>query len=106
MHAVQLGPDGAKVLGAGRNLDAHEFLDALAVAHGVYLGADAADTLDDLDHLVEVADLHELFQAAVHVAQRGDGLGDDLVLDRQLELERFGQDRVLRAEWKDGASHG
>ncbi len=75
VHAVQLAPDDPQVLGPGRHVQAHEGLDGLAVAHGVQTGTDAAHPLHHLDHLVYVFYLAQLFQSAMHVAQRGQASG-------------------------------
>jgi len=67
----------------GRGGNAEHLLQALAVALGVDHGADAADPLHDLDHLVEVADLGQFLQPPVDIAHGRQSLLHDLVLEHE-----------------------
>ena len=48
---------------------------------------------------------HQLLQAAVDKSDGRPRLHHLLVFDHQIEMDRFGQDRVLRAKGNDGAGH-
>ena len=102
MDSGELVPDDAQHLRAVGDLDAHQGLNGLGIAHGMAERADAADSLDDVDELVVVARLDELLKASVHEADLRDGLDDLLVLDHEVQMERLRQHRVLRAERDDG----
>jgi hypothetical protein len=102
VNPVKLGPDDAQKLGARRHFDAHYFLDSLTVAHGMYHRTDATDPFDDLNHLVKVAKAGEDFKAPVNKTKGRNRFDDDLILDGEFQMQRFRQNRVLRAEWYDG----
>lgn len=102
VNPVKLGPDDTQKLSARRHFDAHYFLDSLTVAHGMHHRTDATDPLDDLNHLVKVAPAGEDLKAAVNKPKGRNRFYDDLILDGELQMQRFRQYRVLRAEWYDG----
>lgn len=79
--AGELLQNHAEVLGAARNLDAHELLGCRRIAVTMAEAADAANALGNVHELVEVALLHELLQAAVHESNLRDGLHHALVLN-------------------------
>ncbi len=105
VHTVQFRPDDPQVGGAAGHFDAHEVLDGAAEAQGVDAGADAADALDDVDHLVVVAQGGQRLQPAVHVAELGDGFDHGFVFHDELEMDRFRQNRMLRSEGDNRAGH-
>ena len=94
-----LGPDQAQPAGPLGHLDVHDLLERDAVAHAVHEAADAADALHDEAHLGVLDPLDHRLEAAVDVADRRDGVDDLLVLEDQVEDDRLGQHRVLRARW-------
>ena len=67
-------------------------------------GADAADALHHKDHLVVVLDADQAFQPTVHKAELGHGPHHGFVLHHKLDVQRFGQHRVLRPEGDDGGA--
>ena len=103
MDAAHLHPDRAQVRGAARDLNAHDVLHALAVAHAVPKAADAAHALGNIDIFFEIFCLHELFQPAVHKADAGYGPDHDLVLQHKVQVDGLGQHRMLRAERYDAS---
>ncbi len=68
----------------------------------MYHRTDAADPLDYLNHLVKVAKAGEDFKAPVNKTKGRNRFYDDLILYGELQMQRFRQYRVLRAEWYDG----
>src|SRR3990172_5289186 len=102
----QLEPERPQQARATGDLHAGQDLDGLRVGDRVGHRADAADALEQRQVLVVGAPLGLRLDAAVDIAQAGDSVDDDLVLERQLELDGLGQDRVLGPEGNDGAGHG
>ena len=71
VHSVQLRPDDAQVLRARGHFHVHELFQGVTVAQGMDAGADAANALHHVDHLVKVPNGREALQATVHVAEIG-----------------------------------
>ena len=83
---------------ARRHRDVHERLDGLAVGLAVNKTADAANPFRHVDELKVILLLHQLLQAAMDESDRGPGLDHFFVLDHQVQVDRFRQDRVLRSK--------
>ena len=86
--------------------DLHHFFDALAIAHGMDHGADAADPFHDLYHLMEISFFSQFFQASVDISESGHSLFDDFILHGQRQVDGFGQHGVLGTEGYNCFSHG
>ena len=67
--------------------------------------ADPADPFGDIDELLVIFLLHQLFQPAVNEPDRRPGFDDLLVLNHQVEMNGFGQNRVLRTKGNESARH-
>ncbi len=85
--------------------DTHDRLHRLAIGLAVNETADAADAFGNIDELDVVLLLDELLQAPVDEADRGARLDHLFVFHHQVEVDRLGQHRVLRAKGDDGAGH-
>ena len=101
VDTAHLAPDGAQVSGPGRDLDVHDVLHRLAVAHAVHEAADAAGPLHHIGHLVKILLLHQALQPSVDETDGGNGLDDLLILDDQIQMNGLRQHRVLRSVWYD-----
>ena len=97
MQPFQFGDDGADVGGALGQLDAGDGLSRHAEGHGMGVGADAADALDQGDDLDPVAFLRQQLDAAIAEADLDGGGLDDLALALDLDLEGLFQGRVIGA---------
>ena len=107
VHTRELVEDDAQVRGTVRDLDSHELLDAFGVAQGVAKRADAANTLRHVHELRVITFLDELLESTVHIADTRNCVDDGLVLEDKVEVDRLGQDGVLRSERDGGAlTHG
>ena len=98
VQAGKLMPDRTQVARTARHVDLHQPFDGLRIAPAMPEGADAADTLCDIDELLEIALLDQLFQSAVDVADGRHGADDFLILQLQIQMDRLRQDRMLRAK--------
>jgi len=76
-------------------------LDTLAVGGAVDETADPADPLGDVDVFGKLPLLDQGLEPAVDIADGGQDLLHLLVLDDQIEMDRFREHRVLRAEGHD-----
>jgi len=101
VDALQLGHDQADDLRPLRRLDGGQLLHAQAVGHGVGVGADAADALQQVHVLHPVAALHALLDAAVDVAQPHGGVGHGLAVHGELKVARLLEGGVLRPDGDD-----
>ena len=90
-----------QAFGSVWDLDAHQALHGSGVAPAVAEAADPADPLHDVYHVVVVPLLGQLLQSAVDVPYGGDGAHDGLVLELQVQMDRFGEGGVLWAERDD-----
>ena len=97
MNAREFVHDGTQILGALRHLDIHQAFDGLSVTIGMTEGADAADSLGNVNELMDIPGLGELFKSAVHEADARNDIDDLLVLDNQIEMKGLRQNRMLRA---------
>ena len=77
----------------------------LAIGLAVDEAANPANPFRHIDELDEVLLFHQLLQSAVDKTDGRPRLDHLLVFDDQIEMDRFGQDRVLRAKGDDGAGH-
>ncbi len=101
MDPLELGHQRANGLGPRRDLHSGQFFHALTVGQGVDMGADATHPLQQVEILYPRALLRRLFYAAMRIAQPCRGTGDDLAIDRELEMPRLLQSRMLRADGDD-----
>ena len=102
MHAGQLMQNHTQVLRAPGNLHSHERFNGLGIAERVAKTANAANALCNIDELVNVARLDELLQSAMHEADLRNSLNNVLVFNHEVQMQRLGQHRVLRAERNHG----
>ena len=96
--ARQFRQDGANVLAARRDLDAQQLFDAVVPGDLVVDRRDVVHPIDDGDVLIEVEVLAELFEAAVEIADIGDGLDDGFAIESQNEAQRGVRGWMLRTE--------
>ena len=102
MHTGQLVQNHAQVLRTPGNFHAHERFDGLGITERVAEAANAANTFCNIDELVNVARLDEFLQSAMHEADLRNSLNNVLVFNHEVQMQRLGQHRVLRAERNHG----
>ena len=102
VNTRELMPDNAQIFCSLGYLHAHKPLYRFGITHGVPECADAAYTLRHVDKLVVVACLDKLLKASMDKPDLGYCLDNSFVLDHEIEMQRFGQHRMLGAERDDG----
>ena len=103
----QLMQNGADILHAAGHLDVEHALAGAGITVAVAHGADAADALGDVAKLMHVALFGKLLKSAVHKTDLRNCLDNAVVLEHQVQVERLGQHRMLRAKRNNGAlCHG
>ena len=102
MYTGQLMQNHAQVLRAPGNFHAHERFDGLGITERVTEATNAANAFCNIDELVDVARLDELLQSAMHEADLRNSLNNVLVFNHEIQMQRLGQHRMLRAERNHG----
>jgi len=98
VQSHQLGNNCADVFAPRRNFDAKQLLDRVMPRNFVGQRRDVIHPVDDGDVLIEVEMLAELFEAAVQVADIGNGFDDLFTVERQNQPQRRMRRRMLRTE--------
>ena len=98
VDTAHLAPDGAQVSGPGRDLDIHDVLHRLAVAHAVHEAADAADAFRHVYIFGKLFLFNQLFQTSVDEADGGNRFHHLFILQNQIQMDRLRQHRMLRPE--------
>ncbi len=97
VQPLQLRHDDPDIGGAAADLHTGQLLHRLAERSTVGMGANAADTLDDI-HILDIGPgFAGLFQTAVVIADAHHGIDDLFPLQGDGEAARLLQGRVLRS---------
>src|SRR5262249_3961710 len=83
VNAHQFGENRTDVFATWRELDAHKLLDRVVPRNSVGHRGDVVHAVDNGHVLVVIEIFAELFEAAVQVADVGDGLDDGFPIERQ-----------------------
>ena len=96
--AGQLADDGADVLAARRQVDAHQLFDRVMPGDLVHDRRDVVHPIDDRDILVKVEIFAQLFEAAMKKADVRVGLDDGFAVEREDEAQGGVGRGMLRTE--------
>ncbi|MPM65346.1 hypothetical protein SDC9_112241 [bioreactor metagenome] len=101
VNALQLADQLTDGLGTGRRLNASQLLSSQRKSHGMHMRADAANTFHQVKVLNIIAVFSTFFHSAVHKAQTGSGVGDDLAVHGEFKMTGLFQRGMLRADRND-----
>ena len=91
-------PDGPQVFRPSGDLNSHKAFNSLAVTPAMAEGTDTADTFRYIYIFLEAPLLHQLFQSPVYVTNGRNCFYHLFVLQLQIQMDRFRQNRMLGTE--------
>lgn len=101
MYTRKLMHDRTQVFSARRDLDIHKTLDRLRIAVAMTERTNAADALRNVDVLMDIARLDELFETTMDESDLRKNIDDRFVFNHEVEMDRLRQNRMLGSEWYD-----
>ena len=101
MYTRKLMHDRTQVFSTRRDLNVHKALDRLCIAIAVTERTNAADALRNVNVLMDIARLDELFETTMDESDLRKNIDDRFVFNHEVEMDRLRQNRMLGSEWND-----
>ena len=105
VDAGKFAPDRPQIQRARRHLNVHDGFNGLAIGLSVDETADAANAFGDINEFDVILLFRQFLQSAMDETDGRPRFDDLFVLHDEVEMNRLRQNRMLRAEWNNGACH-